>query len=154
MSTLAEDEPLPDDPEIADEDDLLRRVPNDPKLITRASDGTTRPSSAALTLRDGEVGCSVDILGRLPDPGAPLTVLTGHDPNWGVATCTAGDARADQLHRVVGKPELGDEAHAEVIPTATTRKAQKRNFKALAEKMTFLRDPVMAPPDVAVPTTE
>jgi hypothetical protein len=142
VSVLTED-PLPNDPSIADADDLLRRVPNDPSLVATTSDGTRRPSSAALTLRDDDIGCSVDVQARLPDPQKPLTVLAGHNPNWGVATCAAGDARADDLHRVVGKPEPDDHAHAEVIPTATSRKAQKRNFKALAEKMQFLREPVM-----------
>jgi hypothetical protein len=79
-------------------------------------------------------------------------VLAGHPAEWGLATCTAGDARNDGTHRVVGQPLADDPAHAEVIPTATTRTAQKRNFKALAEKMRFLRDPVIPPPDMAVPT--
>jgi hypothetical protein len=144
----------PDDPTIVDDDDLLRRVPNWPMMVTTESDGKLRPTSAALDLRRdlGETGCSVDIQARLSDPEHPLTVLAGHPAEWGLATCTAGDARSDDTHRVVGEPLPDDPAHAEVIPVATTRKAQKRNFKALAERMRFLRDPVMATPDVAAPT--
>jgi hypothetical protein len=120
-------------------------------MVTTESDGKLRPTSAALNLRRDETGCSVDVFGRLPDPDNPLSVLAGHPAEWGLATCTAGDARSDDTHRVVGKPLPDDPAHAEVIPTATTRSAQKRNFKTLAEKMTFLREPVMDSPDVAAP---
>jgi hypothetical protein len=86
------EEPPQNDPAIADTDDLLRRVPNRPRMIATESDGRLRPSSAALELRDGEIGCSVHVQGRLPNPPDPLIVLEGHSQDWGVATATAGDA--------------------------------------------------------------
>lgn len=152
MSDPTEELPQ-NDPAIADTDDLLRRVPNRPRMVTTESDGRLRPSSAALELRDGEIGCSVHVQGRLPNPPDPLIVLEDHSQDWGVATATAGDARDQDRHRVVGAPRTDpppradDRAHAEVMPTATSRTAQKRNFGALAAKMTFLQEPVMASRD-------
>lgn len=149
MSDLAEALPQ-NDPAIADTDDLLRRVPNRPRMVTTESDGKLRPSSAALELRAGEAGCSVHVQARLPDPQDPLAVLDGHSQEWGVATATAGDARDEDRHRVVGAPRedppprADDPAHAEVVPTATSRTKQKRHFGALAARMTFLQEPVMA----------
>ena len=52
-----------------------------------------------------------------------------------------GVARNDGEHIVVSEPELDNPAHAEIIPTAQSRKAQKRSLKALAERMVFLRNP-------------
>jgi hypothetical protein len=145
--------PPQNDPAIADTDDLLRRVPNRPRMIATESDGRLRPSSAALELRDDETGCSVHVQGRLPNPLDPLIVLEGHSRDWGVATATAGDARDQDRHRVVGAPRTDppprtdDPAHAEVVPTTTSRTARKRNFGALAARMMFLREPVMASQD-------
>jgi hypothetical protein len=135
----------PDDPTIVDDDDLLRRVPNRPRMVTTESDGKLRPTSAALALREGETGCSVDVRGRLEDPDEPLTVLDGHDAAWGVATCTAGAARTDGAHHVVSDELPDNRAHAQVVPTATSKSAQRRNFKSLAERMTFVQDPVIEP---------
>ena len=141
--------PPQNDPAIVDTDDLLRRVPNRPKMVAAESGGRLRPSSAALELRDGEAGCSVHVQARLPNPRDPLIVLEGHCRDWGVATATAGDARDQDRHRVVGAPRTDhppradDPAHAEVVPTATSRTAQKRHFRALAARMTFVQEPVM-----------
>lgn len=141
--------PPPNDPAIGDADDLLRRVPNRPKMVATESDGRLRPSSAALELRDGETGCSVHVQRRLPNPQEPLIVLEGHSQDWGVATATAGDARDQDRHRVVGAPRTDpppradDPAHAEVVPTAPSRTARKRNFGALAARMAFLQEPLM-----------
>ena len=118
-------------------------------MVTTESDGKLRPTSAALALREGETGCSVDVRRRLADPGEPLTVLARHDAAWGVATCTAADARKDGAHHVISDVLPDNPAHAQVVPTAPSRNAQKRNFKVLAERMTFVQDPVMESPGSA-----
>lgn len=135
-----------DDPEIVNADVLLRRVPNRPMMVTVDAQGRTRPTSAALDLRPEETYCSVDVQSRLRDPTDPFITAEGHPPEWGLASCTAGDARRDGLHWVAGDPCPDDPAHTRVIPTATSRKAQKRNFGKLAERMTFLREPGMSGP--------
>lgn len=133
---------LPDnDPSIADSHRLLRRIPDRPKLLARRPDGGMRPSSAALELRDGESGCSVDVRERFRGPGSPLDALSGYSSTWGLAECPAGAARVDDRHRVVGDPLDDNEAHALIVPTASSRARQKRNFGKLAESMTFLREP-------------
>jgi hypothetical protein len=142
----------PDDPTIADTDDLLRRVPNSPGMVKVDSEGTLRPSSAALVFPPDNIGCSVDVQGLLPDPSAPLDVLTPYPVEWGLATCAAGDAREGGQHHVVGKPEAENPAHAEVVPTVSSRKEQKRNFSMLASRMRFLREPVTVSPNMAAPT--
>jgi hypothetical protein len=133
---------LPDnDSSIADSHRLLRPIPDRPRLLARRTDGGLRPSSAALELRDGETGCSVDVRERLRDPSSPLDALSGHPATWGLAECPAGAARADDRHRVVGDALRDNQAHALIVPTASSRARQKRNFGKLAESMTFLREP-------------
>jgi hypothetical protein len=136
------EEAPPDDPSIVDEDNLLRRVPSQPRMVSQEGDGKVRVTSAAL-IRRGERGCSVSVQTRLPNPDAPLEILTDHQETWGVAACTAGTARNGGEHNVIGRPEPDNPAHAEIIPTAATRKAQKRSLKALAERMHFIREPVV-----------
>ena len=129
------------DSSIADEDALLRRVPNRPKLVADDGQGGKRPSSAALELRENDDGCSVDVQCRLADPGAPESALAGCPADWGLASFAAGAARVEDRHRVVGNPLEDNEAHALVVPVATTRAAQKRNFSMLARQMTWVRQP-------------
>jgi hypothetical protein len=131
-----------DDPSITDDDDLLRRVPNVPHMLSTQGDGTIRITSAAL-IRKGERGCSVSVRTRLPNPDAPVEILDEHQQRWGIATCTAGVARNGGEHHVTGVPEPNNPAHAEITPTAPTRKEQKRFLKALAERMHLIREPTL-----------
>lgn len=135
-----------DDPEIVNADVLLRRIPNWPSMVTVDAQGRARPTSAALDLRPGETYCSVDVQSRLRDPTDPFITVEGHPSEWGLASCTADDARRDGLHWVAGDPLPDNPAHTRVIPTATSRKARKRNFGKLAACMTFLREPMMPGP--------
>jgi hypothetical protein len=133
--------PPENDPTIADADTLLRRVPNRPRMVAREANGQIRPSSAALELREDETACSVDVLERTVAPERPLDVMVGYDERWGLASCTAGAAREEDRHRVVGDPIEDNAAHALIVPTAESRAAQKRNFSTLARRMTFVRNP-------------
>ncbi len=132
-----------DDPAIVDAEVLLRRVPSRPRMVTVDRDGRQRPTSAALELRPDETYCSIDIQSRLRDPTDPFITTEGHPPGWGLASCSAGDARRDGLHWVAGDPTPENPAHGRVIPTATSRSAQKRNFSRMATCMTFLREPTI-----------
>lgn len=129
------------DPNIRDEDALLRRVPNRPMLLANDGRGGKRPSSAALELRAGEAGCSVDVQGRLPDPRDPESAASGFPAEWGLASFSTEAARSHDRHRVVGDAQIDNEAHALVVPTAETRPAQKRNFSRLAREMRWVREP-------------
>jgi hypothetical protein len=129
------------DPSIGDEDALLRRVPNRPMLLADDGRGGKRPSSAALELRDGETGCSVDVQSRLARPEDPGSVATGHPVGWGLACFSTAAARFEDRHRVVGDAQVDNEAHALVIPTASSRADQKRNFSRLARAMEWVRLP-------------
>jgi hypothetical protein len=133
--------PPENDPGVADSDTFLRRVPNRPRMLACLANGEVRLSSAALELRSDEIGCSVDILERTVTPEAPLSVLDGFDPMWGLASGVVSDARQEDLHRVVGDPLEDDPAHALIVPTAESRNQQKRNFGSLAKKMVLLREP-------------
>jgi len=132
-----------DDPSVRDEDALLRRVPNRPRLLADDGKGGTRPSSAALELRDGEDGCSVDVRRLLPNPATPLTSLTGCPTGWGLATFTAADARHEAQHHVARAWLEDNPAHALVLPTAASRSARKRNFSRLARTMQWIQPPEM-----------
>lgn len=134
------EEAFADDPSIADGDNLLRRIPSVPRMVAREGDGTLRVTSAAL-IRKGERGCSVSVQSRLANSADPLAVLIGFSETWGLAGCSAGSARNHGEHNVVGRPEEDNAAHAEVIPTAPSRKAQKRSLKALAMRMNVIREP-------------
>lgn len=134
---------LDDDPSIRDEDALLRRVPNRPRLLADDGKGGKRPSSAALELRDGEAGCSVDVRRLLPDPATPLTSLAGYPTGWGLATFKAADARHEGQHHVARAWLEDNPAHALVVPTAVSRGAQKRNFSRLARAMQWIQPPEM-----------
>lgn len=137
---------LPDnDTSIDDEDTLLRRVPNRPRMVALRPDGRLRPSSAALELRDDEVGCSVDVREWLPEPDSPLSSLDGCPAGWGLAACLAEAPRRDDHHRVVGDKLDDNPAHALIVPTAETRAKQKRHFGKLAEAMTFIQAPDAQP---------
>lgn len=137
-----EEEASEDDPSISDDDNLLRRVPNVPHMVAAQSDGTIRVTSAAL-IRRGERGCSVSVQSRLHNPEEPLDVLADFPETWGLVATPAGTARNQGERRVVGRPEDGNRAHAEVIPNATSRKEQKRSLKALAEQMIFVCEPTL-----------
>ena len=130
---------------IADTDTLLRRVPNRPMMVARDANGRMRPSSAALELREGETGCSVDVLQRTACPERPLDVMSGYGEDWGLASCSVEAPREEDRHRVVGDPldegEGDNPAHALIVPTAESRAEQKRNFRKLARRMTFIRSP-------------
>jgi hypothetical protein len=130
------------DPRIADEDELLRRIPDSPKMTTSDGKGGIRPTSAALEIRidRNEIAASVDQRKLLADPDNPGSVREGHPDTWGLATFTAADARIDDKHRVVGDPIDGNAAHTLVHPTATSRKAQKRNFSEIAQRMKWVED--------------
>lgn len=132
------------DPSIADDDTLLRRVPNFSSYTAPDGTGGRRVSSAALELRDDETGCSVEVQERLADPQHPVMLLDGCPPDWGLACCAASDARYQDLHRVVGDPLVDDPAHAHIVPTVIGRKAQKRNFSDLAKRMRWVREPTMS----------
>jgi hypothetical protein len=138
----APEEAPADDRSIADEDDLLRRVPNNPRMISTQGDGSIRITSAAL-IRTGERGCSVSVQSRLHNPEAPVEILDERQQRWGIAACTAGTARNGVEHHVTGIPEPDNPAHAEITPTATTRKAQKRSLKALAGRMRLIHEPIL-----------
>jgi hypothetical protein len=129
------------DPTVADSDTLLRRIPNWPKMVSREADGRMRPSSAALELRDNERGCSVDVLERTVAPERPLDLMRDYDLAWGLAWCSAQSARKEDQHRVVGEPLEDIAAHALIVPTTESRSKQKRNFRSLAQRMVFIRDP-------------
>lgn len=133
--------PPDNDPTVADADTLLRRIPNRPMMVAREADGRLRPSSAAPELREDESGCSVDILERTATPECPVNVMSGQDPSWGLASCSVRTARADDLHRVVGDPLQDNLAHALIVPSATSRAQQKRNFGIIARAMAFVREP-------------
>lgn len=70
-------------------------------------------------------------------------MLADFPETWGLVATPAGAARNQEERRVVGRPENGNRAHAEVIPNATSRKEQKRSLKALAEQMTFVCEPTL-----------
>lgn len=133
--------PPENDPSVADSDTFLRRVPNWPSMLARKANGEVRLSSAALELRDDERGCSVDILERTEAPDDPLAIMDGQDSAWGLASGLVAAAREDDLHRVVGDPQDDNVAHALIVPTAESRKRQKRNFGELAKNMVILKEP-------------
>lgn len=129
------------DASIEDQHTLLRRVPDRPKLLARRANGELRPSSAALVLREEEIGCSVDVMERLAEPSKPLDALEGFPESWGLARCFAEVPRREDRHRVVGDADKNNPAHAQMIPTARSRAKQKRHFGMVAEEMTFIRKP-------------
>jgi hypothetical protein len=108
-----------DDPSIAKDDQLWRRIP--PRHWIDCPGEHCRPSSQ--TYEDDEDGSlSVDI-GRLTTPEA---ILVGHD-GYAVASFTAGLARECGL-TVVGDPQPLDPAHALVMgnKSGSRRKALVR----------------------------
>lgn len=137
-------EHFPDDPSIADETDLLRRIPHW-HFVSDQNAGTIRPSSAAFEDDYDEDPMSVYLATVLQAEGRePSSVLAGH-PNFALASITAGLARSKN-QTVHPEPLPEETSHAVVCgdKRAGNKKSAKKLFAANAKW-------VVAPPAPPAP---
>ena len=116
-----------DDPTIADEDPLWRRIPPF-HIIFDAKLRNYRPSSAAFDDRPKGTHMSVVLANDVLAAGrTPESVLAGHE-NYGMVQFAAGVARSLNLG-IVRRPVPEEPAHAEVFgkKTDAVKKALRRN---------------------------
>lgn len=134
-----------DDPreEIADEDRLLRRIPDQPERMWTRAGGRLRPSSAAFKPSEADGGLSVDVRRLLPDPATPTLVLDV-TPDAGLIELRAANARELELE-VVHTPQRDHYSHADVIGFARLEKAAaKRAQRELAKRAVWVQEPASA----------
>lgn len=124
---------------IRDEDALLRRVPDQPSMISRQA-GTVRPTSGAFQPARVDGGLSVDIRRLLADPRAPELVL-GNRPEDGLVELLARVPRGAGLD-VEHAPLATNAAHANVLGwDRFSRTARKRIQRELALATAWVRQP-------------
>lgn len=124
----------PDDPSIADEVALWRRVHPD-WMIVDYNQGSRRLSSQAFQNQRGHDAFSVCISCDAAELGAgPTDLLVGHS-GYGVASFPAGLAR-ELEQGVVRVPEEGELAHGHVIGRKT-----KRHMRGFADRSILLVEP-------------
>ena len=99
----------PDDPSIADAEDLWRRVHPDHWVLDK-NVGAMRISSAAFTNQTNQLAMSVEIASMC---ASPASALEGHEDH-GLAAFSAGHARHQCGQGVVPAPEQDNPAHAHV----------------------------------------
>ena len=125
-----------DDPSIADDEALWRRILPVPAMLVTLPDGSRRPSSAAFL--DGHTG-------EVSVHRAALTtsdlVLLRH-PGVGLAKIRAGLPRS-LGHVVVADPVDGDDSHALICPPEGMANNQR---KANARRMALAARWVVEPP--------
>ncbi len=134
-----------DDPreEIADEDWLLRRIPDQPERMWTRTGGRLRPSSAAFKPSAAGSGLSVDVRRLLPDPREPVSVL-GDQHDSGVVEFKAAEPRTAGLD-VVHTPLPERYSHADLVGFATLAKpAAKRLQRELAKRAVWVKQPASA----------
>lgn len=125
---------------IADEDWLLRRIPDQPEQMWTRKGGLLRPSSAALKPSSVDQGLSVDVRRLLPDPAAPTTVLEDrHDD--GLAEFQAAMPRAAGLD-AVHTPLPRRYSHADVVGFERLEKPVAMRFRReLAKAAVWVKQP-------------
>ncbi|MBI2691705.1 MAG: hypothetical protein HYX29_07175 [Solirubrobacterales bacterium] len=111
--------------EIADEDALLHRIPNNPDMTTSTDNGKRRPSTASFKPTGEDQAISVHLRRLIPDPAEPLTVL---DPELHEG-CGLVEFAA-RIPRELGfgvdhTPTIADPSHGSVIPPDTYDAASK-----------------------------
>jgi hypothetical protein len=131
-----------DDPTVADETLLYRRVPEKPDLniVWDSNLGHWRPSSASFKNdRDGSP-MSVCLQDTLEEAGRePVSVLEGH-PDFALAAISAGNAR-EYGQKVVRDPLPTEPAHGLVAG-----EKKKRIMSNLAKSSVWVIPPKLNPP--------
>jgi hypothetical protein len=128
---------------IADDDWLLRRIPDQPERMWTRTGGALRPSSAALKPAQTDGGMSVDVRRLLPDPREPLTVLEGQNDS-GLIEFRAQQPRNAGLD-VVHSPLPNRYSHADVVGLDSLNKpVAKRFLRELAKQAVWVKMPTSA----------
>lgn len=129
--------------EIADDDALLRRVADNPDLLSRSPNGAIRPSSVSMKPHGTDGRLSVDVRRMLASPSKPEDVLTAH-PASGLVEFRALAARDLELV-VAHDPLPANRAHANITGfAALSRKQAKRVQRELAKAAVWIRMPAGA----------
>ena len=120
MPEVAPQEP-PDDPSIANETELWRRIP--PDQIVRDGHGAPRPSTGAF--RDS-TGGHMSVL--LREAGMTIERALGGREGFGIVSFSAGFARS-LSQKVIRSPEPEEPLHGEVVgkKTDSVKKQLVRN---------------------------
>jgi hypothetical protein len=128
---------------IADEDWLLRRIPDQPERMWTRKSGVLRPSSAALKPPDVDSGLSVDVRRLLPDPSVPTSAL-GDREGDGLVEFQAAEPRAAELD-VIHTPLPDRYSHADVTGWEQLEKAVAKRFRReLAKRAIWVKQPASA----------
>lgn len=128
---------------IADDDGLLRRIPDQPERMWTRRSGRLRPSSAALKPASSDGGLSVDVRRLLPDPADPAAAL-GNRTDDGLIEFRAAVPRSSGLD-VTHTPLPERYSHADVIGWAQLGKAAaKRIQRELALRAAWVKHPASA----------
>lgn len=108
-----------DDPSIADEDGLLRRVPNWPNMVKFDHNlATYRPSSVCFSDRDtNDLEVSITLQRQLLESGGNEADAIKNHPGFGLACIVAGFVRNDLNHKqiVLSEPVDIDPFHGLVV---------------------------------------
>ena len=128
---------------IADEDWLLRRIPDQPERMWTRKGGVLRPSSAALKPSSIDEGLSVDVRRLVADPSEPTSVL-GDRGDVGLVEFQAAQPRAAGLD-VVHTPLPDRYSHADVVGFELLEKAVAKRFRReLAKSVVWVKQPASA----------
>lgn len=125
---------------IADEDWLLRRIPDQPERMWTRKGGVLRPSSAALKPSSEDSGLSVDVRRLLPDPADPASVLSNREDDGLVEfqAATPRSAGLDAIHT----PLADRYSHADVVGFHLLEKAAAKRFRRdLAKAAVWVKQP-------------
>lgn len=127
---------------IADDDYLLRRIPDQPEQMWTRRDGMLRPSSAAMKPASEGGGMSVDVR-RLLGGAPPLSVLAGREGD-GLVEFQAKvprDLGLDAIHT----PLPDRYSHADVVGFSGLEPAEaKRARRELAKRAAWVQNPASA----------
>jgi hypothetical protein len=128
---------------IADEDWLLRRIPDQPEQMWTRKRGVLRPSSAALKPAGENRGMSVDVRRLLDDPSNPASALSDrqHDGLVEFQAAIPRQAGLDVAHTPL--PERY--SHADVLGFEKLAPAQSLRFRReLARQAAWVKLPASA----------
>ena len=128
-----------DDVSIRDECQLLRRIPNKPKLNIIWDDNLRRwrPSSASFEDHPNGTPMSVVLMDDLESAGRNVIEVTNNPEEFALAAITAGCARLNN-QKVVRDPLPEEPAHALVIGNKT--RSCRRNF---AKEAIWIIEPIL-----------